>query len=251
MRMRHILLVHPTRSIRALIKKFVFAELGDVEFVEADNGEGAIAELNMNAFDTVVATAELADMRTTALRAKMAETTHNAKTPFIVLSEDEGGSDRQTLAQQGFEHVVHIRLRPAELIQQINTVCNPRQWRKDKRYYIPKTKVIIESGTAQLDGALVNISRGGLLMELITYEPEALMREEIQLTVRIPGPTDFYDIAMLPAKLSRLNITEWHLNSAPAAMRATFIFRELPQEKAEQLDQVLQLAVEDKLAEDN
>jgi CheY-like chemotaxis protein len=248
--MRHILLVHPTRSIRALIKKYVFAELGDVEFVEAENGENALAELNMNPFDTVVATADLVEMSTVALRDQMAQTNHNAATPFIVLSEDESGTHAQTLSQQGFEHVVQIRVRPAELIQKINLACNPRQWRKDKRYYIPKTKVIIHAGVSQTDGALINISRGGLLLELITYEPDVLMREALHLTVRIPGPSDFYDIPMLPAKLSRLNITEWHLNNAPAAMRATFIFLELSPEQNEQIEQVLQLAVEDKLEEE-
>lgn len=250
MRMRNILLVHPTRSIRALIKKYVFAELGDVEFVEAENGENALAELNMNPFDTVVATAELRDIPSAELRAKMAETTHNAATPFIVLSEDENGADQKKLLQQGFEHVVQIRVRPAELIQKINAVCNPRSWRRDRRYYIPKTKVILQADTTQIEGSLINISRGGLLMELISYEPELLMRADIHLTVRIPGPNGFYDIGGLPCKLSRLNITEWHLNNSPAAMRATFIFLELLAEQSDQLEQVLQLAVEDKLEDD-
>lgn len=251
MRMRHILLVHPTRSIRALIKKYVFAELGDVEFVEAENGENAIAELNMNAFDTVVATTELLDMPAAQLRTKMAETNHNTATPFIALSEDENGNNQETLSQLGFEHVVQIRVRPAELIQKINAVCNPRQWRKDKRYYLPNTKVVLQTGEIQYEGSLINISRGGLLMEIITYEPEALMREDIRLTVRIPGPTEYYDIGMLPCKVSRLNITEWHLNNIPAAMRATFIFLDMPQEQSDQIEQVLQLAVEDKLDDDD
>jgi hypothetical protein len=146
--------------------------------------------------------------------------------------------------------VVQIRVRPADLIQKINEVCNPRQWRRDKRYYIPDTKVILEDDASRVEGSLINISQGGLLMELITYEPEMLMHHDLHLTLRIPGPSDFCDIRRLPGKLSRLNIVEWHLNHAPAAMRATFIFLEMPQEMSDQLEQILQLAVEDKVVED-
>lgn len=249
MRMRHILLAHPTRSSRALIKKYVFAELGDVEFVEADTGESALAELNMNPFDMVVVTTEMPDMTTVALRSKMAETRHNAVTPLIVLSEDENGANREMLTRQGFEHVVTIRVRPSELIQKINAVCNPRQWRKDDRYYIPGTKVVINAEASQIEGALINISRGGLLMELITYEPEALMREEIRLDIHTSGQADFSDIDRLPSKLSRLDVTEWHLNNAPAAMRATFIFLKLPREQSDRLEQLLQMVVTNELAD--
>lgn len=250
MRMRHILLVHPTRSIRALIKKYVFAELSDVEFVESENGENAVAELNMNPFDVVVATAEKIDITAVELRAKMLETNHNEATPFIILSEDENGADHAALAQQGFEHVVQIRVRPGDLIRKINQVCNPRQWRKDKRYYIPNTKVIIDAAGQQSEGSLINISRGGILLELITYEPELLMREDLHLTMRIPGPSDYYEINGLPSKLSRLNVIEWHLNNSPAAMRATFIFLGLTEAQNNQIEQVLQLAVEDKLQDE-
>jgi len=251
MRIRNILLVHPTRSIRALIKKYVFAELGDVEFAESDNGRNAMVELNMNPFNMVILTSDLSDMTALELKASCAETSHNAFTPFVILSEDDNGADIEELAQQGFEHVVKIRVRPADLIQKINQVCNPRQWRQDNRYYLPNTKVIVNAAEYRMEGSLINISRGGVLLELVTYEPEGLMKENILLSIRIPGPSEYYDIVDLPGRLSRLNVTEWHLNNSPAALRATFIFNELNDQQSEQIEQVLQLAIEDKLVDDD
>ncbi|MBI5063529.1 MAG: response regulator, partial [Desulfatitalea sp.] len=144
MRIRQILLVHPNRSTRALIKKYIFSELSDVEFFECDNGCSALADLNMNPFDVVIVTTRLIDMPAIELKSKLAETAHNEMTPFIILSEDENGDDRQRLQQLGFQHVVALRVRPAGLIEKINEVCDPRMWRKDKRFYIPKTDVLID-----------------------------------------------------------------------------------------------------------
>ncbi|MBT8340892.1 MAG: hypothetical protein HKP58_17635 [Desulfatitalea sp.] len=161
MRIRRILLVHPTRSIRALIKKYVFAELSDVEFVETENGESTLSELHMNPFDVIVSTADLSDMAVTDLKSQLGGTQHNAATPFIVLSEDEQGKDVASLQQSGFDHVVDLRMRPTHLIQTINTACNPRNWRKDQRYYIPGAKIFLQVSHVALETSLINISRGG------------------------------------------------------------------------------------------
>ncbi len=247
MRIRQILLVHPTRSIRALIKKYVYSELSDVEFVEAEKGESALVEANMQAFDVVIACTELADMSVIDLKARLPQTIHNSATPFIVISEDEKGADQETLHRNGFSHAVWIRLRPAELLQQINQVCNPRLWRKDKRCHIPCTKVSIHGSGVQSEASLINISKGGILVELITYAPDLMMRDDLRLGLRIPASNGFYDLSDIPCKLSRLNVTEWHPDNSPAVMRATFIFTELSKEMQLQLDQILQLALENKL----
>ncbi|MFZ1986265.1 MAG: PilZ domain-containing protein [Desulfatitalea sp.] len=250
MRIRQILLVHPNRSTRALIKKYVFAELSDVEFFETENGCNALTELNMNPFDVVIVTTGLIDIPAIELKAKLAETTHNEMTPFIVLSEDENGTDHHRLTQLGFQHVVLLRVRPADLIAKINEVCDPRKWRKDKRYYIAKAEVLINARSQAMDATLINISRGGILMELITFTPELLMESDLRVTLRVPESTDTIELRDLPCRLLRVNVTEWQPNSCPAAMRVTFVFADLDSEKTTAIEQLLQLAVEDKLQEE-
>lgn len=250
MRIRQILLVHPNRSIRALIKKFVFAELSDVEFFETENGSDALNELNMNPFDVVIVTTSLIDMPAVELKAKLAQTAHNEMTPFIVLSEDDNGTDRQRLMQLGFQHVVLLRVRPADLIAQINEACDPRKWRKDKRYYIPKAEVLIDARGQTMEATLINISRGGILIELISFTPELLMESDLLVTLRIAERTDVREPRDLPCRLLRVNVTEWQPNSCPAAMRVTFAFADLDSGQTAAIEGVLQLAVEDKLQEE-
>lgn len=250
MRIRQILLVHPNRSIRALIKKYVFAELSDVEFFETENGCNALTELNMNPFDVVIVTTGLIDIPAIELKAKLTQTAHNEMTPFIVLSEDDNGTDRQRLMQLGFQHVVLLRVRPADLIVKINEACDPRKWRKDKRYYIPKAEVLIDTRGQAMDATLINISRGGLLMELISFTPELLMESDLRVTLRVAERTDVHEPRDLPCRLLRVNVTEWQPNSCPAAMRVTFAFTELDSEQNAAIERLLQLAVEDKLQEE-
>lgn len=245
MRIRQILLVHPNRSTRALIKKFIFSELSDVEFFECDNGCAALGELNMNPFDLVLITTRMLDMPAEELKSKLAETAHNELTPLIVLSEEENGDDQDRLHQLGFKHVVALRVRPAELIEKINQVCDPRMWRKDKRFYIPKTEVSIDVQGNALPASLINISRGGILLELITYSPELLMTSDLRVSLQIPEGDGARALSDLACRLLRVNVTEWQPNSCPAAMRVTFVFHELTKEQTAAMEEMLQSAVEE------
>ena len=245
MRFRQILLVHPNRSTRALIKKYIFSELSDVEFFECENGCNALGELNVNPFDVVIVTTRLIDMPAPELKSKLAESPHNEMTPFIILSEEENGDDQQRLHELGFKHVVALRVRPAELIEKINEVCDPRMWRKDKRFYIPKTDVRIDVQGNSMGASLINISRGGILLELLTYSPELLMAGDLRVTLQIPDGNGSRALSDLACRLLRVNVTEWQPNACPAAMRVTFVFHELAKEQTTAMGELLRSAVEE------
>jgi len=245
MRMRQILLIHPHRSTRALIKKYIFSELSDIECFECDNGCNALGELNMHPFDVVIVTTRLIDMPAFELKSKLAESRRNEMTPFVILSEEENGDDRQRLHQLGFKHVVPLRVRPAELIEKINEVCDPRMWRKDKRFYIPKTDVVIDVQGNSMGASLVNISRGGILLDLITYAPELLMACDLRVTLRIPDQNGSRALSHLACRLLRVSVTEWQPNYCPAAMRVTFVFHHLAKEQSAALEELFRSAAEE------
>ncbi len=247
MRIRQILLIHPKRSIRALIKKFVFAELSDTEILETENCETALAELNKRPFDVVIANGQLVDMTAGDLKISLAQTNHNSKTPFIILIEDENDADEDVLIQKGFEHIVHIRVRPADLIEKINHLCNPRAWRRDTRYHLPDANVTIDIWGTKTEATLINISKGGVMVELNTFQPDLLMKNDISITLRAPTPSGLATISDLTCKLSRLNVTAWHPNNSPAAMRATFIFVDPGEGALNELEEILRTAREDEL----
>jgi CheY-like chemotaxis protein len=149
MRIRKLLLVHPGRSIRALIKKYIFAELSDIEIGEADGGQHALEQLGAKGYDVIISSEQLKDMGLEQFKNHQEATAPNGHTPLIILSESESDDDRDGLVQQGFDHVVQIRVSPADLIKKINTVCDPRNWRKDTRYHIPNAFVVITTCPSQ------------------------------------------------------------------------------------------------------
>jgi DNA-binding response OmpR family regulator len=250
MRIRKLLLIHPSRSTRALIKKYVYSELSDIEFHEADCGRQALESMDPENFDVIISTDQLKDMDVTDLKAGQKSTRANQHTPLIIISESESRQARNELVEQGFDRVVQIRIRPAELIHKINALCNPRDWRRDTRYHIPGMQVTVAVRQAQIPAFLINISMGGLLVELNSEHPELLMTSDVHLTLQIPGPRPPgpAQITGLRGKLLRLEVIQWQPDLAPAVMRTTYIFQDLKGGPRDRLAELLQMARDDKLA---
>jgi CheY-like chemotaxis protein len=247
MRIRKLLLVHPGRSIRGLITKYVYAELSDIDIVEAENCKQALEHLTKQKFDIVACTDQLKDMQLMDLKTKQQETPSNSRTPFVVISESESGHTRNHLVSRGFEHVVQIRVRPADLILKINKLCDPRNWRRDTRYHIPSMRVTVNMHENAIEAFLINISMGGILVELTTDLPHLLMQNGVQITLQTPLAGGPFTIDGLKGKLLRLEMIKWTPELVPAAMRATFMFEALSDASRNKLQKLFQMAKEDGL----
>jgi CheY-like chemotaxis protein len=247
MRIRKLLLVHPGRSIRGLIKKYAYAELSDIDIVEAESGRQALEQMAIQRFDIVACTDRLKDMALMDLKTQQQNTPTNSRTPFVVVSENESAHARNELVSHGFDQVVQIRVRPADLIHRINTLCDPRNWRRDTRYHIPSMRVTIGMQQHAVEAFLINISMGGILVELTSDQPQLLMQNGVEITLQIPlagGPTT---INGLKGKLLRLELFKWTPDLVPTAMRATFMFEELNAGSRNKLQELFQMAKEDGL----
>ncbi len=247
MRIRKFLLVHPARSTRGLIKKYVFSELGDTDIHEADCGLMARDLLNTHGFDVVIATNELRDMDLESFRQILESSVHNSLTPLIILTESESDHIRNALVEQGFDRVVQIRIRPADLIHKINSVCDPRTWRKDSRYHIPDIKVTISTQEDRIQASLINISRGGLLVEMAVEKPDLLLKSDITIALQLSQSENLATISGLNSKLLRLEVMDWLSDHTPSTLRATFIFTALEDGPLNKLEELLHMAREEKL----
>jgi len=241
MRIRRLLLIHPKRSIRGLIRKYVYSELSDIEISEAENGCKALEHMVSRKFDVVVATEGLKDLSAIELKTRQLCIAANARTPFIIISEDESDLMRDELLRQGFDHVVQIRVRPSDLIHKINKLCNPRDWRQDTRYHIPGMAVTLDLQHIQVEAFPINISRGGILVEMAIERPEHLMTSPVHISLRLPPVKGIADIEGLKAKVLRLESIRWKSDLSPAAMRATFIFCDLAHAQSRELEAFLQM----------
>jgi CheY-like chemotaxis protein len=246
MRVRKLLLIHPARSTRGLIKKYIFSELADIEISEAQSGSEAASALKAERFDVILTADELKDMSIAELRQELLDLIPSNALPLIIISESESAHVRNELVQQGFDRVVQIRLRPSDLIHKINAVCDPRTWRKDARYHLANVKATIETKDRHTEATLINISKGGILMELTCEQPALLMGDQI----RIGLTTDINDgrgnIDGLTARLSRIEVLGWESAGKPNHMRTTFIFTDLPDGPKGRLEALLKMAREEK-----
>ena len=248
MRIRRLLLVHSGRSTRALIKKYIFAELCDTEIAESESGQTALARVKTEKFDVIISSERLEDMGLEDFATQLEAVKTGARAALIVISDKEDAEVRESLSRQGFEHVVQIRVRPAGLIEQINRVCDPRKWRKDARYHIPNAAVTVSSPGRKVEAVLINISRGGVLVELTTENPSDLMNGGLSLALRIPLSGATAQIDSLTTKLLRVETVAWTKGYLPRSMRATFIFADLEPGIEGKLEELIQLAREEKLA---
>lgn len=249
MSIRNFLLVHSSRSIRTMIKKYVLAELGDVDIVESDCGSDARLKLFNHSFDLVICDSDLADMQLIDLRLEaMAVSSKNEGVEVIALCGAEDDIDR--LAEAGFKHIVHLPFNPETFIKIINQICNPRKLRKKERFHIPDSKVVIHVWGMKTEGEMINISLGGVLIEVSGDRSELLLQNNPKVTLKIKNPTGFYDIKDLSVKLARVNVYEWNNDSKPIVMRAAYLFQNLNQTAEDELAQIIQLAKEDGLAND-
>lgn len=249
MRMRNFLTIHSSRSIRAIIKKCILAEFGDVQIMDSDLGQDALNLLSNNSFDLVIGNSDLADMHVADFRMKLkAHGSINRNVECIVLCGEHEETER--LVEAGFEHIVSMPFNPDAFIHKINQICNPRKRRQTERFHIPNSKAVLNVWGMDAEAKLINISRGGVMLEISGDRSELLLQNNPRLTLKIKHQHGYFTIQDMPVKLSRLNAVGWNENHKPTAMRVAFVFVDLDQASAAELEQVLKMAKENGLPAD-
>jgi hypothetical protein len=216
-----------------------------MDIVEIENSQVALAALQEKQFNIILISNRINDISLADFQTAKTGTRTNSQTPIIVLAENDDHGLHEENDLKDFNHVVQMRARPAELINKINFLSNPRDMRKEDRYYIPNAKVSVNGAGMETDAKLINLSRGGILVELLTYVPELLMKNDISLTLNVSADLHQFNIPMLKGKLLRLHVTNWHPDNTPVAMRASFVFVDLDEEVRNILETLLELAKND------
>jgi len=227
-----------------MIKKYILADLDDVRITESSSGNEAMHWLLSKSFDLVICNCDLEDMPITAFKRKMIEfPSKNKNVGVMVLVEEDGGVS--SLAAATFDHMVKIPFKADEFIGTINQICDPRKWRRAARFHIPDSKVVIKVWEMAAEANMINISRGGVLVEVSGDRSDLLLQNDPKLTIKVSMPACNFTIKKLPVKLLRLNVLEWHSNFKPVLMRLAYAFLDLSEDARSELDQILLLAAED------
>ena len=131
---------------------------------------------------------------------------------IIVLASGRNPEDTACLVRAGLANIIMPPIDPKDLIGKINQICNPRQWREFERFHIPESEVVISVWGMEAVSKLINISRGGVFVEVSGDRSELLLQNNPKLDLRIKTPVGFYEINGLPSKLERLTAIAWDEN---------------------------------------
>lgn len=227
-----------------MIKKYILADLDDVKITETHCGNEAIQWLLSKSFDLVICNCDLEDMPITTFKRKMIEfPSKNRDVEVLVLVEP--GDNAASLARATFENIIKIPFEAAVFIGAINQLCDPRKWRRTARFHIPDSKAVISVWGMEAETVMINISRGGVLVEVSGDRSDLLLQNDPKLTLKVNMPGRSYNIEALPVRLLRINVLEWNSNFKPILMRLAYAFLNLKSEVQTDLDQILQIAESD------
>ena len=232
-----------------MIARLILAEHGDVEIVESDSGQKALLQVRQELFDLVICDSDLGDMDITVFRYEMVKAAVGFKAAELIALCNTA-AEAARLADAGFKHITAVPFDPAKFVVQVNSISDPRQWRQNERFHIPYSKVVLSVWGMEAEAKMINISRGGVLIEISGDRSELLLQNNPKLALKIKGPNGYCHIPYLPAKLTRLNAIGWNDKFKPTVMRVAFVFLPLNRAAEAELEQVLQMAKEDRLFAD-
>jgi CheY-like chemotaxis protein len=227
-----------------MVKKMMLAEFDDVAITESDAGLDALYQLAAKRFELLISECQLTDMPVTELQNRVKTHSINKDTQVIVLGGDDADEKMDRLAETGLLHWVETPIDAGVLIGKINEICDPRKWRETERFHIPDSKAVLNVWGMEAGARLINISLGGVLIEVSGDRSELLLQNDPKITLRIKSPGDYYDIKDLPCRLTRLDVIEWDNNHKPIAMRAAYVFLELNSTSRMELEQLIMMAKE-------
>jgi hypothetical protein len=200
-----ILLVHPARSVRMLLARQILAELSNVEVEECRTAEEATALIAARAFGLVMAAPGPAALD--ALRLQQT-CTGQADSPaiLVVATEEELRGLAGILSEGDLTSRLRIPCSNEELTAAYEHASNPRKRRIHARLHIPGGTATFLLDGQPITGAVVNLSAGGLLAEVVTAPGDhrhwTRLLEAGPLGVALPGHAPL----QVPAVLLRLQM---------------------------------------------
>lgn len=229
MRLQQILVAHSLRSIRDIIKRFILSEFSNAAISDAADEAAVIAQFKRQTFDLILADADLLFKNNPSLYQQIHDLAQKNRIPLIAVTVTEVVDQINARLSKDLEQCLVLPFNARELIKMIRLLCDPRSWRTHDRFNIPDARVMLKTGSAEIETRLINIDMGGVLCEL-NYDQQPLnLLSKIYIDLKLPPPYDPITIAPIKSRLSRMNVISWHENEHADYLRLTFIFEPLPE----------------------
>ena len=246
MRFRQLLIVHSSKVAISAVKQYVLSEIGDIAFTVTTSGQEALEYLEKNPFDIVIADTDLVDINGIEIYEKIKASNLADNTEFILLApRDMFTTDFiEKIQNAGIENYLAQPFSRDKIINKINTVCDPRSWRKNDRFHIPGARATLHLNLEKIDIKLINISLGGILCEFFyNYQPIELLGVN-EISLNIPSPGGPFNIEQVSCKLSRMNVINWKSDDMAETLTVTWLFTDPTPQNKERLSHVIEMARE-------
>lgn len=243
--MRNLLIIHDSKTMLGLLKRYVLSELSDVFIAEAASAEKGLKELEGQTFDTVICANKMKEMDGPDIYRKNQEFVRNKETPFIIVTSSQTGENLEELASHGIEHYLISPFTPQKLRDKIDLVCNPRKMRASDRISIPGAKAVLHFKFFIADAKILNISSSGILCDLTLPKQNSDVMKRANIAIYFPPEYGNVRVENVSVRLLRLNVLTCDEDYIPQDVRVGWQFMDVSEENREVIDHVLKKAMKD------
>lgn len=242
------LIIHRNKLIRRLVSQYLATEFAEAELAIAEDAEQGAQQVDENEYDVILCGREMEGINGLAFHQRIRQGEINKDASFIIMTATYDAEQESVLNAQGIKHVLPIPCTALALRKIILSAIDLRMKRRYPRYAIPGAIVAMKSHGSAVAATLINISKKGMLCEILFSEDSfyPLLRQQ-QLNILLPESYGNASIENIAARVLRLKSLAWFPSGEVRSAKLVLIFDDLPEAAIRALDMVLAQAEKDML----
>lgn len=237
--LRNILLIHETKMIRTVIRSYILSEMSDVAIEEFSSAQKSVKAFDNTHYDIVFAGRKMKAMDCITLISHMRNSTMNEATPFVIVSSGEMSEEIQGELEEGRDFYLTMPFKPNHLSDLIDKLSDPRRLRKHQRVSIAGTLAQLHLENGDVEGDIVNISKGGILCDVINREGYNDLLRDLNMSLLFPMRHDHAVIRDIWCKLLRIVVLTWGHNNYPDRLRIVWEFVSMDDNERNKLNNLI------------
>jgi two-component system chemotaxis response regulator CheY len=232
------LVIHHSATIQKVIRRYLLSELTDIDLTEAHSSEDGSELIHDREFDVIICGKEIEDLDGLELFERARASSTNGNAPFVLITSDSRLESLEMVRANGVEHVLVIPFSSRALAEKVQSLCNPRRWRKYDRVCMLGMHASFHINGGDLRGEVINVSCGGLLCDLDATDRVYELLKNPDVCLHIPVEFGGNDLET-ESQFVRLSVLDWKTPHVPARYRTAWSFRHLSGESFNQLQDAI------------
>ncbi|MBF0121292.1 MAG: PilZ domain-containing protein [Desulfobacterales bacterium] len=244
MSLRKLLVYHSNHLVSNVVKRQILSEFNDISIIDASSFEEIAVIFQKEHLDLILIEFNLANISSVNFFKNINSKLPIAQTGTIAIIEKDLKKCVNFLSDNGIGSYLSFPFKTIELKDKVNSVCDARLKRVHDRFNIPNTTTILHCPLEDIEGQLINISKGGMLCEFFYNQQPFNLFITNYVTIKIPAPNGFFEIKKIRCKVSNLNVVTWSSDDRAAYLRIAFTFTKITEQNKSSLEELIEMAKE-------